>query len=380
MSIALLMLFTLLTDIAEAKSLLYPRESVMQFADAQTLTYFKKADPEKPLVIFIPGDTHLARIAYGYPQGKEKDFLAYWVNERGYSFLGLSYPLDNPVYSKKYPDFTIHQWGEQIIQTAEYFIKQHRLSKKIIVLGWSMGGSVEQSVYAAAQKHGLEMEAFIGLAAVAPLPFIMQSGPFDTSIMAEHKLAKRDKLFPWFKDQLTIQNKLNGHKIIPKRLYHDEFLGNIPAALAAEGYFLNDGKFIKNNEMTYQDSGVFDFANTPWIALVVDDAKDDAKISLIEPYTWNFIRAEMVYQRYLKSGIAQEKWSAMQDLVKKMPSQLTTTVHGTHFFFVGELGAKNTALQIEILTNRIKLLKRQLKNHRVKSASTATSETASPFG
>jgi hypothetical protein len=33
---------------------LYSQELVMQFANAQTLTYFQKGDASKPLVIFIP--------------------------------------------------------------------------------------------------------------------------------------------------------------------------------------------------------------------------------------------------------------------------------------------------------------------------------------
>lgn len=351
-----------------AKSLLYPHEQVMQFADAQTLTYFKKGSEDKPLVIFIPGDSHLARIAYGYPKGNPKDFLAYWVNQRGFSFLGLSYPLDNPVYSNKYPSFDITQWGEQIAEAADYFIKQNGLSKRIVVLGWSMGGSVEQAVYRAALKRGLDMEAFIGLVAVPPLPFIMQSGPFDTKVITKAKLADRSKLFPWFIDQLVLQNKINKHQIIPEDLYKAEFIGDIPAAIAAEGYYLKDNALIKNNEATYQDSGVFNFAQTPWIALIVDDAKEDAKISLIDPYSWDFIRAEMLYQTYLKPGIEPSKWKALQNLIKIIPAQLKSTVKGTHFFFVGEQGAKATSLEIETLLKKVRYFQELLHNQKAVNA------------
>ncbi|TAL60977.1 MAG: hypothetical protein EPN84_08710 [Legionella sp.] len=361
---SLLFLLVLTSSIALAKSPLYPQESVMQFAGAQTLTYFQKGKKEKPLVIFIPGDSHLARIGYGYPQGNKKDFLAYWMHERGFSFLGLSYPLDNPVYNNKYPNFTISQWGEQIAETAEYFIKQHGLSKKIVVLGWSMGGSVEQRVYEAAKKRGLEMEAFIGLAAVPPLPFVMQSGPFDTNIITKDKLADRKKLYPWCIEQLELQNHLNNHTIIPAELYKAEFIGDIPAGISAEGYYLKDNQFIHSNEMTYEDSGVFNFGKTPWIALIVDDAKEDAKISLIDPYSWDYLRAEMIYKRYLKPGINPDRWKSIQDIVRKIPVQLLTKVHGTHFFFVGEQGAKATAAHIESLLKRVNYFKDLLKRQK----------------
>jgi pimeloyl-ACP methyl ester carboxylesterase len=339
----------------------------MDFANAQTLTYFQKGDPNKPLILFIPGDSHLARIAYGYPNLEAKDFLAYWLNQRGYSFLGLSYPLANPVFSKKYPEFNIHQWGEQIVEAADYFLTKNNLPRKIVILGWSMGGSVEQAVYTAAQKKGLELEVFIGLAAVPPMPFVMQSGSFDTNIMNKDKLAVRKQLYPWFLEQLALQNQLNGHTIIPDDLYQAEFIGDIPTALSAEGYYLKSGQFIKNNELTYQDSGVFNFANTPWIALIEDDAPEDAKIALIEPHSWNFIRAEMLYQRYLKGKIKPEQLGTIQELLKKIPDQLKTTVHGTHFFFVGEEGAKNTATQIDILIHRVNSIKEQLSHQGLKA-------------
>lgn len=363
-ALVLLMIFSFFSY---SKSVLYPSERIMTFANAETLTYFQKGDATKPLVIFIPGDSHLARISYGYPQGQEKDFLAYWVHHRGYSFLGLSYPLANSVYSQKYPSFSIQQWGDQIVQAADYFIKAHGLSKKIVVLGWSMGGAVEQVVYKAAQKRGLDLEVFIGLSAVPPLPFIMQSGSFDTNVMNKDHLAKRSQLVPWFMKQLTSQNALNGHTIISPSVYKNEFIGDIPTALSAEGYYLEKDKFIKNNELTYQDSGVFDFAHTPWIALIVDDALEDAKISTIDPFSWNFIRAEMIFHRYLKKGINPSQWSSLKELIKKIPDQLMATVHGNHFFFVGEQGAKATALHMENLINTVNHLKLLLQTQSVKS-------------
>ncbi|MEM9105679.1 MAG: alpha/beta hydrolase, partial [Pseudomonadota bacterium] len=58
---------------------LYAGEELLATNGIETLTYFKAGDPEKPLVVFVPGGFHLARVYYGYPGGVEKVFLAYWL-------------------------------------------------------------------------------------------------------------------------------------------------------------------------------------------------------------------------------------------------------------------------------------------------------------
>lgn len=355
--------FTLIYPVNAA---LYPGETLMEAAGAQTLVYFSKADPTKPLMIFIPGDSHLARISYGYPGGKKQDFLSNSLNKKGYSFLGISYPLDNPVYSKVYPQFSIQDWGEQIVEVAQKIILKNNLSKKIVVLGWSMGGSIEQTLTASAKKHGLEVELFIGLSAVPPLPYVMQSGPFDTNIMRPNHLADRSALYPVFTSLLAEQNSYNQHLIIPKSIYLSEFLGHIPAAIAAEGYAYQNGHLLKNIPRTLKDGGVFNFSNTPWIGLIEDDSPTTAKISLIDPAGWNFLRIEMIYSQYLKNKdltkLSPQKWSELSRLIDNMPHIFNLTVHGNHFFFVGEKGASDSADRVEELLLKVHEIKRQFKN------------------
>ncbi|RAP36068.1 hypothetical protein B1207_10890 [Legionella quinlivanii] len=347
----------------QAKAGLYPGETIMKGGGAESLVFFKKGDPDKPLIVFVPGDSHLARISYGFPHGKEKDFLAYWLNKKGYSFLGISYPLENPVYTQVYPGFSIHDWGEQIAEISQQIIEKHKLSNKIVILGWSMGGSIEETATSAAVKHGLEVQLFIGLSAVPPLPYVMQSGPYSTGTMRANHLADRSKLFPIFYQLIEQQNQLNQHKIIPETVYTSEFIGHIPAALAAEGYMYQNRHLVKNIPSTLKDGQVFDFANTPWIALIVDDSMTTAKISLIDPAAWNFLRAEMIYSQYLKgklSGASSHKWHKISELLNSLPQLLTMTVNGNHFFFLGEKGARKTAEQINELLGRVDSLKEKL--------------------
>lgn len=56
---------------------LYPGEEVITAAAYPALVKFIKGNPNKPLIVFVPGDFHLARISYGYPGSDPKDFLSY---------------------------------------------------------------------------------------------------------------------------------------------------------------------------------------------------------------------------------------------------------------------------------------------------------------
>ncbi len=356
---------TLMAPISFAANVLYPGEQLIKVNQYETLIQFTKGDPAKPLVIFVPGDSHLARIAYGYPAGDKKDFLAYWLHERGYSFLGISYPLDNPVFTRHYPAFSIQDWGKQIASAAAQIIRNNHLGNHIIVAGWSMGGSVEEAVNAAAKHSGLTVDAFIGLAAVPPLPYIMQSGPYTANKILPNKLADRAPLTAIFTKLIEEQNQYNQHTVLPRDIYLKEFLGNIPAALTAEGYHYRNGKFVHDINAALTDSGVYNFADTPWIALIRDDAQSTAKLSLIDPASWNFIRAEMIYKNYLGkhdlTKLSAEKWQGLFKLVNDLPDNLTLTVHGNHFFFVGEKGAKATADKIEELAARVSQIKTELE-------------------
>jgi len=69
-----------------------------------SLLRFFKGDSQKPLVIFFPGWAHLGRISYGCPGCDERDFLAYWIVKKGYSFLATSYPIDHPLTQMFIPD------------------------------------------------------------------------------------------------------------------------------------------------------------------------------------------------------------------------------------------------------------------------------------
>ncbi|MDP1603388.1 MAG: hypothetical protein Q8M03_09005 [Legionella sp.] len=363
-NIRVLVLFFLMIISHGALAELFPHEEIMQAQGAEALVYFEKGESNKPLVLFIPGDSHLARISYGYPEGRPQDFLSFWLHKKGYSFAGISYPTDNPVFSKVYPGFTIKDWGEQAAEIADKLIQRHHLSKKIIVLGWSMGGSIEVRLNAAAKKRGISVEAFIGLAAVPPLPSVMQTGAFDTNKILPNHLADRRSLVDVFLKMINVQNSMNEHVIIPPEIYKTRFLANIPTALSAEGYRYENGKFVYNVDDTLRDGEVYNFKDTPWIALIEDDSPTTAKISLFDPACWNFLRSEMIFHTLFSkrdlTRLSKTSWTKLIQLINELPHHLKVTVSGNHFFFLGEKGARATADQIEVLIFRLNKIKQEL--------------------
>ncbi len=345
-------------------SSLYKNEKLASLNGFQSLIEFSKGDPSKPLIIFIPGNAHLARIGYGYTGGNPKDFLAYWLNKKGYSFLGVSYPTDNSVYNKVYPEFNIDDWGKLVIAAAKEIINKERLSNNIIIVGWSMAGSVVQTANLAAQKNGLHLQLFIGLSAVPPIPYIMKNSPLIMNKMLENHLADRTSLYPWFYKWIEEQNQYNGHTIIPREIYLSQFLGSIPIALGAEGYHYENQKFIFNIDKTIQESGVFDFEKMPLIAQIHDDSPVTMKISTIDPYSWYFLLTQMLYQNYLihinNATLDVVSYEKLNNFFNKIPAQLTMTVHGNHMFFVGQKGAKETAIKIDDLIHTANMIQKEL--------------------
>ena len=243
-------------------------------------------------------------------------------------------------------------------------IKQKHLSNHVVVLAWSMGGNVEAAVGEAFQKAGVNLDSFIGLSAVTPLSYLGQKikGANGDDMLPNHLLNAKP-FFNFFGKLLDEQSTYNDHEIIPKQVYLNEFIGNLPVALEAQGYHFEGDKFVFNLQKTLDDSGVFHFEHTPWIGLISDDSSSIPRITLIDLSAWHFIRNEMLYVQYL-TRIAQNQdphgFAKIKRLLAQIDRLLTKTVHGNHFFFVGKKGARETAEKVEILMQEIQDMKRNM--------------------
>ena len=144
---------------------LFEGERLSVVNNAPTLTYFRKADPAKPLVVCIPG---FGRIFYGgHNGGDPADFTAHWFFEHAYSFPAISYPLaSNPaVMEPSRPGFTACEWGEQAAEITRRVIEEDKVSDHVILLLWSMGGTTFEPYSMAAKKLGFQLDLAVALAA-----------------------------------------------------------------------------------------------------------------------------------------------------------------------------------------------------------------------
>ncbi|MBV8801843.1 MAG: hypothetical protein JO131_02545 [Gammaproteobacteria bacterium] len=194
---------------------LYLGESIQYTAGFPNLVKFINGDSNKPLIIFIPGNSHLARIAYGFPRGNERDFLSYWFHKNGYPFLAISYPIGNSIYEKNYPNYTIQNWSKSIIEIAAQVINEKHLSKNVIILAWSMGGELVQPINVYAKESHIKIQLFIGLSAVTPLYNLFPESFFNKLKPDNTGLADTQPFYTFFLEMLDKQNKMNQHVIIP---------------------------------------------------------------------------------------------------------------------------------------------------------------------
>lgn len=345
----------------------FPGEEMLTTNGIETLTYFKAGDPDKPLVVFVPGGFHLARVSYGVPGGDEKDFLAYWLGEKGYSFLGASYPTGNKVYSKAYPAYSIRDWGKQVAATAKYYIDQHGLSGEVIVLGWSAGGQIAQSVYEASQAAGLDMSLFVSLASTPPAPLLAEEP--GSIAKAPNGLSSAPQFYEIFKDYVTAQNQLNGHVIIPWETFESDVLGDIPVALngiiIASRY--ENGEFVRDLEWAMQDTGALKKADFPYIVTISGDKVLDNDHALTDRGNWGMFQIQHLYRGIITPAFEKSEkippgdWQHIIDLMNYATSGvLNARVPGNHFFWYGAIGARETVQQIDILRARAANLKATL--------------------
>ena len=371
----LFVLLTVTSSVAEPwtvdplpqSSKLYAGEEILSTNGIEALVYFRKGDPEQPLVVFVPGGFHLARVAYGYPDGRDEDFLAHWLKRRGYSFLGASYPTGNEVYSKVYPAFSIRDWGKQVAAVAKHYIDKEGLSERVIVLGWSAGGQIAQSVYEAMSDTGLDLELFVSLASTPPIPLLL-AAPGAIS-KAPNGLSAAPQVYELFKKYVTAQDQLNGHTIIPWVVFQKDVLGDIPVALNAimMASRYENGEFVEDLEWSIADTGGLKFTDFPMVVTISGDKVLDNDHALTDHGNWGIYQIQHLYRSTVLPALKKSEdidpkdWQVVMDQMSAATAGiLSARVSGNHFFWYGAVGARETANQIDVLRYRAETLKGQL--------------------
>jgi pimeloyl-ACP methyl ester carboxylesterase len=333
-------------------TVLYAGEHLDTVAGFPTLYTFKPANRDNHLIVFIPGGGHNARISYGgHPGSRREDFLAHWLNTLGHGLLAISYPLQSQadeIIPATAPEFRIRDWGLQAAEVTKMVIESHRLSPKVVLVAWSMGGRVVVPYTQAAKARGLTVELFVSLAATPGLAGSRLIPP-DIEKTSEG-YAALDRMSELFLDQVHEQNRLNSRVIIPDDVYLRGYYGHTPVGLLGWGLsYSPDRGFVEDRYTSAEDADANNFRQWPLISALHGDSILDGRHVLADKATWAFMQVQQLVSTLEGRGyrsLSAERWEEVVKLVHSRPENMCRQIHGNHFFFLGEQGARETAATI----------------------------------
>ncbi|KAJ6143631.1 hypothetical protein N7471_003084 [Penicillium samsonianum] len=321
-------------------------------------------DKSKPLVAFIPGLAHNARISYGGHDGSQsEDFLAHWFHKHGFGFLGISYPLDtNPeIMPRTGSDLSLRDWGVQAATAMKNVVEEHGLSSKVVILAWSMAGRTLEPVATEAAALGLTVSLYISLSATPALWGLRKNISPSRITFSPAGYWNCSFLYDLFLPQLLEQNRINdGRIIIDEALYKREYFGSTPVALGGWGFRYNrEEKMLAENKWALLEEGRVDnYGKLPAMAAIYPNSPLDWGHSISDKINWSYLiihkfiadveklnrtRKPRVDGFEEKHGQELRILESLRALIYKIPDQMITGIEGNHFFFVGAKGARQTA-------------------------------------
>ncbi|OQV07234.1 hypothetical protein CLAIMM_11697 [Cladophialophora immunda] len=318
---------------------------------------------EQPLMVFVPGACHLARIAYGGHIGsRPSDFLTFWLSRAGFNVVAISYPLEclSSILPPTHADIGMPEWGDLTAQTVRMVIEKEGLQPEAIPLGWSMGGKILKSFIQAAEQRGISVPLFISLAATPGGITGVRSYP--TANRTEAGYASSPGIEHKFLSQISEQERLNDSRpIIQRDIYLQEYYGHTPIRLANWGLtYTPSGTFIQDEWEALRDAGPeqSDYARYPYIGVIHGTAPSDLRHVLADRATWAMVLTykliSEVERRIQKPNTQQ--WHELRRFIDSAPDRMRSVVEGNHFFFLGEKGARQTAEVISDLVHSIERL------------------------
>ncbi|MBI3499820.1 MAG: hypothetical protein HY058_21185 [Proteobacteria bacterium] len=352
-----------------------PGERLIRSAGFPALAYFRAGRRDRPLIVFLPGAGFLARVAYGHPGGVKPDFLDHWLALRGYPLLALSYPTDHPTFDRLYPAMTVRDWGESAAHTTATQLQAAGIEpqRPIILLAWSMAGRVVRAYNVATTRLGLNLECCVSLAASAPIPGMIPRSPDGEPLTAAGlwevgaPLPRgRGRRGAWLAELAAIA-KANGREVISEVVCRDFYWANTPIQLRGESQRIGaDSRMVDDLAGALADLGTLSFGDFPVTAAIVPKHPIDARHALTDSATWAFFNAHKIFQTWLTSSggdpasLSAPAWQELRTLMLDLPNRLTRSIDGGHFFFIGEIGARQTVEHIADLAGEARSIRREL--------------------
>lgn len=331
---------------------LFAGEVLDQEAGFPTLYKYSPADPRKPLIVFIPGSGHNARIAYGgHPACAPEDFLAFWLNKHGHGLLAISYPIESEpeLIPATAPHFRIRDWGKQAAEITHKIIQRHSLCNQVILIAWSMGGRILTPYCVHVHGKGIKVALFASLAAT---PGVHGSRPppphMSTTVSGYARATNQDNPFAL---QIDEQNQKfnNGRAIFPVDAYPRDYCGFTPVALTGWGfrYDHESCKFVVDNYISTEDAAADQFEHWPMIVALTGTSPLDARHVITDQAIWSYMLTRKLMHMIEVIGVKKlnkkGNWQKLIELVHSLPNKMCYSVPGNHFFFIGESGARKTA-------------------------------------
>ncbi|MCQ8193851.1 hypothetical protein [Streptomyces rugosispiralis] len=317
------------------------------------LTYLRIGDPRRPLVVFLSGGGHLARVSYGHRGARPDSFLAHWLAAGGFTVLALSYPSDHPVFPAAHPELTVDRWAEAAAVLTQRIVAEHRLQAGVILCGWSMAGRSVHPFAQTAQRIDLDLRCFISLAASAPIPGLVPVRPAGEPLTPDGlwEPAPRHppkRLDDWY-GQITAQAEPH-RPIMSRDEYVRHYLCRHSVGLRGEAQHWDGRASIHDIEAAIRETGTGRWAEFPVCAAIVPQSAQDARHALSDHLTWPAITAwRLQWQLSEATTLPDDTWAHLQAHSRQLSTELVRSMPGNHFFFLGTTGARRTARHIEEL-------------------------------
>lgn len=338
----------------KADETLFAGELQLRRANVAGLRYLRRGNDEHPLVVFLPGGAHLARIAYGDPTSSRLDFLDYWLEERGIGLIALSYPSDHPALNAILPTLTIDTWARWIAAVVAESL-EGVWNRSVVVAIWSMAGSSIAAVNARLEEQGIRVICSISMAATPPLPGLSLLDQDGESLTPSGLWARtaasapdgiRDRRIQLFLSSLADQARRNDRQILGEDVYLRDYVCNTPIMLRGSAQRYTELGVTWDKQAAEVDTRATQFASFPLTAMIAPTDRSDEGHAFGDQTAWSFFNAQKIRALAARADLEVSQWQELRALARDLPRRLYSEVPGGHFFFVGELGAKATVDQM----------------------------------
>lgn len=331
------------------------------------LRYWRAGAPDAPVLLFLSGGGHLARIAYGANGLDQTQFLDHWLAREGWSVLALSYPTDHPAIGALLPEITLAGWARWVARATADVLDENP-SRSVFTALWSMAGRSCNALNAAFRECDQELAGVISLAAMPPLDGLMNVTPggepltsgnlwaIGPSDRGPHNLWVRE-----FLADLAAQSERDGVTIVPEQRYLQDFLCNTPIMLRGTPQRIRNGHPEWDRAAAISDMRSDELDTYPLAAAITPTAPEDGRHVLMDAVSWSFVCSQAIRARWQAAGQPTARWPELVKLSLQSRARLQREIPGNHFFFVGRTGAAATTAAIVALCKELRDLSDEIE-------------------